>query len=133
MRAAIVYPDSDGYDYDEWSASVGFRDRVFYTASYNDEYYARGSSALNQEVSVAFPLPGNFEIGGAVGYFDITAGSKITHWNVGASKLVGRMAIDLRYYDGNYDWSNYLGDSYAQNYVLSVSYALKRKQRRAPR
>jgi uncharacterized protein (TIGR02001 family) len=128
-----VYPDASSYDYDEWSASVGFRDRFFYTASYNDEYYARGKSALNQEVSIAFPLPGNFEIGGAVGYFDITAGPEITHWNVGASKLVGRMAIDLRYYDGNYYYSNYLGDSAAQNYVLSVSYALKRKQTRASR
>ncbi len=55
------------------------------------------------------------------------AGPKITHWNVGASKLVGRMAIDLRYYDGNYDWRNYLGDPNAENYVLSVSYALKRQ------
>lgn len=128
-----VYPDTDGYDYDEWSASVGFRDRVFYTASYNPEYYVRESSALNQEVSVAFPLPGNFEVGGAVGYFDVDGGPQITHWNVGASKLVGRMAIDLRYYDGNYSWRNYLGDPEAQNYVLSVSYALRRNQSRAPR
>ncbi len=69
-----VYPDTDGYDYDEVSASVGFRDRVFYTASYNDEYYVRGNSALNQEISVAFPLPGDFEVGGAVGYFDVSGG-----------------------------------------------------------
>ncbi|HSC16702.1 MAG TPA: TorF family putative porin [Gammaproteobacteria bacterium] len=123
-----VYPDAADYNYDEWSASVGFRDRVFYTASYNDEYYARGSSALNQEVALAFPLPGNFEVGGAVGYFDIAAGAKITHWNVGASKLLGRMAIDLRYYDGDYYYRNYLGDPRAQNYVLSVTSALKWKR-----
>ena len=122
-----MYPDASDYDYDEWSGSVGFRDRVFYSASYNDEYYARGPSALNQEISLAFPLPANFEVGGAVGYFDITDGANITHWNVGASKLVGRMAIDLRYYDGNYEYRNYLGDSRAHNYVLSVSSALKRK------
>jgi uncharacterized protein (TIGR02001 family) len=128
-----VYPDSEGYDYDEWSASVGFRDRVFYTASYNPEYYARGASALNQEVSIAFPLPGNFEVGGTVGYFDIDYGPEITHWNVGASKLLGRMAVDLRYYDGNYRWRNYLGDPKAQNYVLSVSYALRRNHSRAAR
>jgi len=127
------YPGSDGYDYGEWSASVGYRDRIFYTASYNDEYYARGGSALNQEVSVAFPLPANFEIGGAVGYFDIAAGPTITHWNVGASKLVGRVAIDLRYYDGNYDWRNYLGDPTAENFVLSVSYVVKRNPFRAAR
>ena len=127
------YPDSDGYDYDEWSASVGFRDRVFYTASYNDEYYVRGNSALNQEVSVAFPLPGDFEVGGAVGYFDISDGAQITHWNVGASKLVGRMAIDLRYYDGDYAYRNYLGDPEANHYVASVSYALKRNRSRTSR
>ena len=43
------------------------------------------------------------------------------------------MALDLRYYDGNYDYSNYLGDPNAQNYVLSVSYALKRNQSRGSR
>ncbi len=128
-----VYPESEGYDYDEWSATVGFRDRVFYTASYNPDYYVRGTSALNQEVSIAFPLPRNFEVGAAAGYFDVGGGPQITHWNLGASKLLGRMAIDLRYYDGNYDGSNYLGDAYAQNYVLSVSYALRRNQSRASR
>jgi uncharacterized protein (TIGR02001 family) len=122
-----VYPDAADYNYGEWSASVGFRDRVFYTASYNDDYYAGRTSALNQEIAVAFPLPANFEIGGAVGYFDISGGAKITHWNVGASKLLGRMAIDLRYYDGNYYYRNYLGDPRAQNYVLSVTSALKWK------
>jgi uncharacterized protein (TIGR02001 family) len=127
------YPDTDGYDYGEWSASVGYRDRVFYTASYNDEYYARGRQALNQEVSVAFPLSANFEIGGAIGYFDIGRGPEITHWNVGASKLVGRMAVDLRYYDGNYRYANYLGDPSAENFVLSVSYVVKRRQPRGAR
>ena len=128
-----VYPDASDYNYGEWSGSVGFRDRVFYTASYNDEYYARGTPALNQEVSVAFPLPGNFEVGGAVGYFDISQGAEITHWNVGASKLLGRMAIDLRYYDGNYYYRNYLGDPRATNFVLSVSSQLKRRHGAAPR
>ena len=99
-------------------------------ASYNDEYYAGGSSALNQEVSVAFPLPRDIEIGGAVGYFDVSGGPKITHWNVGVSKLVGRTALDLRYYDGNYEWRNYLGDPDADHYVLSVSYALRGKRSR---
>jgi uncharacterized protein (TIGR02001 family) len=84
-----MYPGTDGYDYDEVSASVGFRDRVFYTASYNDEYYVRGNSALNQEISVAFPLPGDFEVGGAIGYFDVSGGGpEIAHWQVGVSKLV---------------------------------------------
>lgn len=124
------YPGAALYDYDEVSGSVGFRDRVFYTASYNDEYYARGDSALNQEIALAFPLPGDVEVGGALGYFDVSGGPEITHWHVGVSKLVGRMALDLRYYDGNYGWRNYLGDPDANHYVLSVSYALSRKRPR---
>ena len=124
-----VYPDTDGYDYGEVSASVGFRDRIFYTASFNDDYYVRGDSALNQEIAVAFPLPGDFEVGGAVGYFEIDGGGPdITHWQVGVSKLVGRMALDLRYYDGDYAWRNYLGDPTADHYVFSVSYALRRNR-----
>ena len=125
------YTESGGYDYDEWSASVGFRDRVFYSASYGDGYY--GSSALNQEVAVAYPLPGNFEIGGALGYLDVSGGPDITHFNLGASKLIGRIAIDLRYYDGDYDGRYYFGDPDAEHYVLSLSYALKRNPLRERR
>jgi uncharacterized protein (TIGR02001 family) len=129
-QGRYFYPGTDGYDYDETSASVGFRDRVFYTASYNDEYYIRGASALNQEVSVAFPLSADVEVGGAIGYFDVSAGPKITHWQVGVSKLVGRVALDLRYYDGNYPLRNYLGDPDADHYVFSASYALRAKRSR---
>ena len=121
------YSNTEGrYDYNEVSASVGFRDRVFYTASYAPDYYNRARAALNQEVSVAFPLRGDLEIGGAVGRFTQSEGGwAMTHWNVGVSKLVRRMAIDLRYYDGDFDWRAYLGDPHTNHYVLSVSYALR--------
>jgi uncharacterized protein (TIGR02001 family) len=106
------YPGTDElYDYDEVSVSVGLRDRVFYTASYSSDYALRPGSALNQEVSLALA----------------EGGPQITHWNVGASKLIGRVAVDLRYYDGNYGWRNYLGDPSAEHLVLSMSYALRRK------
>ena len=82
---------------------------------------------------MAYPLPGNFEIGAALGYFDVSGGPQITHWNLGASKLVGRMAIDLRYYDGDYVTRYYLGDPDTDHYVLSVSYALRRNPLRGRR
>jgi uncharacterized protein (TIGR02001 family) len=121
-----LYPDAAGYNYGEVSASVGFRDRVFYAASYNDDYYRSGNSALNQEISVAFPLRRDMEVGGAAGYFAVNGGGpSIEHWHVGVSKLVGRMALDLRYYDSDYRWANYLGDPDGNHYVLSISYALR--------
>jgi uncharacterized protein (TIGR02001 family) len=123
-----IYPHTGGaYDYDELSVSVGFRDRVFYAVSYNDEYYGYSSEALNQEVSVVFPLRGDMEIGGALGYFGVAdGGPEITHWNLGVSKLFRSFALDLRYYDGDYETTrNYLGDAEADNVVLSASYQLR--------
>jgi uncharacterized protein (TIGR02001 family) len=124
-----IYPNASDYSYEELSVGFGFRDRIFYSASYNDEYYVRSSSALNQEISFAVPLRGDLEIGGTVGYFEVPDASlDITHWNVGVSKVFRRMALDLRYYDGNYELTNYLGDPYADQYVLSLSYALRGKR-----
>ena len=121
-----LYPGTEiNYDYNEVTATVGFRDRVFYTAAYSDSYYRVWRSSLNQEVSVAFPLRGNVEIGGSVGKFRISNDVlDVTYWNVGASKLVRRLAIDVRYYDSNYSSVGYLGDPDANHFVLSVSYAL---------
>jgi uncharacterized protein (TIGR02001 family) len=130
MLGRYLYPGAAiNYDYDELSATVGFRDRVFYTAAYSDAYYARPRSALNQELSVVLPLRGDLELGAALGRFTVANGGvDITHFNVGVSKLVGRVALDLRYYDGNHDRLSFLGDPDANHYVLSVSYALRSRR-----
>jgi uncharacterized protein (TIGR02001 family) len=128
------YPDTGAiYDYDEISASFGVRDRVFYTVSYDPNYYSSSRHALNQNVAVLFPLRGNVEIGGSVGYFDVENGIDVTHWDLGASKLFGRFAVDLRYYDSNFDRTNYLGDPDGTHYVVSLSYLLRGKRSRIRR
>ncbi len=48
----------------------------------------------------------------------------VTYWNVGVSKLVRRVAFDLRYYDSDYPGLSYFGDPDANHFVLSLSYAL---------
>lgn len=124
-----AYPGTSGYyDYDEWVLGVGVRDRVFYSIAHIDDYYGSRSSGVAQEVSVAFPLRGDFEVGGAVGSFDLAdGGPDFTHWNVGVSKLIGRFALDLRRYDSGYERRGWLGDPYGQRYVVSVSYAMRGK------
>jgi uncharacterized protein (TIGR02001 family) len=121
-----VYPHTAiDYDYDEVSGTIGFRERFFYTAAYSDSYYAGASAALDQQVSLAFPLRGNVEIGAALGKFRVTGDVlNVTYWNVGVSKLVRRLAVDVRYYDGNYRYVSYFGDPDANRLVLSLSYAL---------
>lgn len=124
------YPGTGGaYDYDEVSFGVGLRDRVFYSASVSDDYYGWPSRALAQEISIAFPLRGNFEVGAALGSFDLAdSGVDFTHWNVGISRLVGRFAVDLRRYETNHEYGGWLGNPYAERYVVSASYALRGKR-----
>jgi uncharacterized protein (TIGR02001 family) len=123
-----LYPDTGGaYDYDEVSFGVGVRDRVFYSLSVSDDYYGWPSTAVAQEIAVAVPLRGDFEVGAALGSFELADGrADFTHWNVGISKLIGRFAVDLRRYGTAHDWRGWLGDPYAERYVVSASYAMRR-------
>lgn len=119
------------YDYDELGATVGFRDRVYYTAAYSPSFYAQDRSALNQELSLALPLRGDVEIGATLGRFALRGTDvEYTHWNVGVSKVVRRVVVDLRYYESGYDWTTWLGDPNANQYVISVSYALHGRRTR---
>jgi len=126
MLGRYYYPDTAvSYDWNEASATVGFRDRVYYTAAYTDQFYGLWRSALNQELAFVQPLRGDFEIGGTLGHFELaSAGVEYTHWNLGVSKVVRRIVFDLRYYESTYDYPGLLGDPTSQ-YVLSVSYALR--------
>jgi uncharacterized protein (TIGR02001 family) len=122
------YPDSSNtYGYTEASASVGFRDRVFFSTTYSDDFFSLQSSAWNSELSTAFPLAWNLELSATVGRFDVdvNSSSEYTHWNVGISKLARRVVLDLRYYDSGYERLTPLGDPSSDQYVLSVTYAFR--------
>jgi uncharacterized protein (TIGR02001 family) len=125
--ARYYYPGTAiSYDYNEVSGTVGFNDRVFYTASYSDDFYGSLRSSLNQELSFALPLRGDIEIGAVLGRFRLSSSDvDYTHWNFGVSKVLRRVALDLRYYDSGYDAVSWLGDPNANQTVLSVSYALR--------
>lgn len=121
-----LYPGTAvDYDYNEVNATFGFRDRLFYSVAYSDSYYGIWRSSLNQEVSFTYPLRGNLEIGAGLGKFRVSNRVlDVTYWNVGVSKLVRRVAFDLRYYDSDRRWVGFWGDPNANHFVLSVSYAL---------
>jgi uncharacterized protein (TIGR02001 family) len=127
MAGRYFYPDTAvSYDWNELSGTVGYRDRIYYTAAYTDRYYGIWYTSLSQELSFSQPLRGNFEIGGTLGYVDV-ANTPInyTHWNLGVSKVVRHVVIDLRYYESGYDYIGFLGDPKNPKAVLSVSYALR--------
>lgn len=121
-----AYPGSTyDYDYGELSATVGYRSRLFLTASYIDDLFGRGASAVHSEVGTALPLPRGLEIGATLGRI-VSADERLeyTHWNVGLSKVFSRrFGLDLRYYDTN---RRYLMSPVAtaepDSWVLSASY-----------
>lgn len=122
------YPDgAERYEYTEARAGVGFRDRIFFSSAYTDDLFSLGRSAWNSELAMAFPLPWNMELSGALGRFDVdvTSTSEFTHWNIGVSKVARRIVLDLRYHDNDYDIVTPLGDPADDRYVLSVTYGFR--------
>lgn len=126
-------PDYDyDYDYGELSGSVGFRNRYFLTASYVDDFFGSGASALNHEIGLALPVAADFELGAGIGRFE-SSGLDVdfTHWHIGASRVFGRLGLDLRFYDNSHTGGYYAGHGRAvgplrastpDTWVLSLSY-----------
>ena len=130
LAATLVrytYPGaSESYDYTELSGSVGFRERFFYTVSYTDGLLAQAASAMNHEIGIELPLPWSTQFDASVGHFDsndVRAGD-YDHWNLGFSKQVHRLVLDLRYYDTDYTLVSHLGTPLRESWVFSVSYTL---------
>jgi uncharacterized protein (TIGR02001 family) len=126
-----AYPDvSFDYDYSEIAGSMSYRDRVFFAATYTDDLLALGRSASTQEVGLVFPVDWNIEVGATLGRLASSAapGGGYTYWNVGASKIIRRVALDLRFHDSSQGLYTYLGNPNGDQWVLSLSYAIQPKR-----
>lgn len=122
-----AYPDASvDYDYNEITFSTTFRKRFSYAAGYTDRFYSRPYTAWYHELGFAQPLRFDLELSVAVGYFnaEIPAYENYTHWNVGLSRVVRRVAFDLRFFETSADTVSFLGDPAGDAWVLSVSYGL---------
>lgn len=126
-----TYPEAWlDYDYAELAGNVSYRDRAFVSIAYTDDYYGTGRRALTPELGLAWPVAWNTEIGAAVGrlHYDPAPGGGYTYWNLGASKVVRRVAIDLRYHDTSYEGRAYFGSGGAERWVLSVTYGIQSRR-----
>jgi uncharacterized protein (TIGR02001 family) len=123
--ARYTYPGAgSAYDYNEITAGVRFRDRVYLTTSRTGDFASNALEVSNHELTVVLPLRRGFELGATVGRTEldpIPAGA-YTHWNVGVSKLAGRFSVDLRFHDNDYGITTYLGAEDPDRWVLSVTY-----------
>lgn len=120
-----AYAGGAGYDYGELAVTLGFADKLYYTAARSDDLYGSGDAALEQTLGSSWPLGRwGLEIGGSLSRLstDRVPGGSYTHWDLGISKLVGPVNLDLRRY-GNDVADTYfgLGDP-SGGWVLAVSY-----------
>jgi uncharacterized protein (TIGR02001 family) len=119
------YPNMDiDYSYREWRFGASLMNRVFYTAGYTDDLYSSAYSSWHHELGMAQPLPWNLELSAAIGQVDtdLVAHGGYTHWNVGISKVLKRVGLDLRFHESSLDQVSYLGNPGGDHWVLSVSY-----------
>ena len=99
-----TYPGGDGnvdYDYNELAAVFGFDDRLWFELDYTDSLFGHDEAAYNVEVSASWPLPSLLTFSTSVGYYDVseTAGNGYSHWQVGISRPLAWLSVDLRYHD----------------------------------
>jgi uncharacterized protein (TIGR02001 family) len=123
-----VYPDASvDYDYNELTFSTTFKKRFSYAAGYTDRFYSRPYSAWYHEIGFAQPLRFDLELSAALGQFNADVpvyAAEYTHWNVGLSKVIRRVALDLRFFESTEDSASILGNPADDAWVLSVSYGV---------
>lgn len=129
-----TYPGASiEYDYDELSASATFRRKFSYSVALSRDLLSFGRTAIDQEAGLTWPLPWNVEFAAAVGTFRVNdvPGGGYSYWNAGASKVLPRLVIDVRYYDGGAAPLRLLGGGVEDQWVLSLSYGFDITGRRS--
>lgn len=99
-----TFPGQTGnvdYDYEEFSALVGYQDRVWIQLDRTNSLSGHGTSANNVEIVGSWPFADSVSVTAGVGYFDVSesADRGYAYWQLGISRPLGWASIDLRYHD----------------------------------
>lgn len=89
------------YDHNEFSMSLNYEDRLWFEYSHIPDYYNSGVRGHNYEMFAEWPFGSQASLSAGIGYFDISAftGTAYTHWQLGLSRPLGKVGLDLRYHD----------------------------------
>ena len=103
---ANTFPGTTGdidYDYEELSVSANFNDRLWLEFAWSPDIYHTGLDTYDFEVFAEWPVPGDFNLSGGLGYYDVSAlsGNGYGYWQLGISRSVGLFDLDLRFHDVN--------------------------------
>ena len=109
LNAVIyTYPGQTGtidYNYEEYSVSINYDDRVWLEYAYSPEYYGFDLESHNLELVTESPVGEHLIAGAAVGYSDFGGflDDSYAYWDLGVTWPINRFSIDLRYHDTSGD------------------------------
>ena len=101
---AYVYPGQTGnvdYDYQEYSLTGNFEDRVWLEIAYSPDLYNSGHASTNIDLYAEWPLNNHWAVGAGVGHYDTSrlTGKSYRYWQLGITKSFRWADIDLRFHD----------------------------------
>lgn len=88
-------------DYNEYGASIHYRDWISARVDFADNTYNRGGSATNLEITGRYPLTSFLRASAGIGYNNATPALEYTtlYWNLGVTLFYRHAALDVRYVD----------------------------------
>ena len=103
---AYTFPGAEGlldYDYEEYSLSINYMDRVWFEYSYAPDIFSTGTETHNYGLFSELPLGHQIVASAGIGYYDTSALSddSYAYWELGVTREFERIAIDLRYHDAD--------------------------------
>jgi uncharacterized protein (TIGR02001 family) len=128
--ARYLYPGiSFSYDYTQLAFGVSYKSRISYSASYVNELLGLPYRGWYQELGITHPLRWGLELGAALGELsaDEIADGGYTYWNVGLSKAIRSIGLDLRFHEAGLGHPSLLGDPGGSQWVFSITYGLTSK------
>ena len=103
---AYRYPGADSdvdYYYTEYTLTASYDDRIWFDLSVSNDLYGSGNKTRNLEIYFERVLAANWTLGGGAGYYDVSdlVNTGYGYWQLGISRPVGFLDLDLRYHDTN--------------------------------
>jgi uncharacterized protein (TIGR02001 family) len=103
-----TYPGQTGvvdYDYEEVMFTTNYDDKLWLEYAYSPDLYNTGKDSHNIGVFTEWPAGKHLVIGAGAGYYDVSnfVGDAYLYWELGVTRPIGRLDIDLRYHDTD-DW-----------------------------
>jgi len=101
---AYVYPGQTGnvdYNYEEYSLTGNFNDRVWLEFAYSPDLYNTGRSSTNIDLYAEWPINSDWAIGAGAGQYDTSNLTRRSYqyWQMGITRSFRWADVDLRFHD----------------------------------